>query len=212
MLLFQEGQASQQCPLPHQQLSGGPAQHIGRSRVRRGSSSLQSRASRSSRADFITCAAQAWTTGCRVAGSGSSVPAAVLTNKDLEKLVDTNDEWIRVRTGIQKRHILGENESLSLHSARAAQSAMDMANVTADQVDLVLLATSSPDDIFGSAGQVTEACSARTRYLKVAEACRPAWTTRPESCAVSHRSKHCWAPSRLLHLTSQLHAAALWLP
>ncbi len=89
-----------------------------------------------------------------MAGSGSSVPAAVLTNKDLEALVDTNDEWIRVRTGISRRHVLSEHENISQHCARAAQNAMDMAEVTADQIDLVLLATSSPDDAFGSACQV----------------------------------------------------------
>lgn len=82
------------------------------------------------------------------------MPEAVLTNADLEKLVETNDEWIAARTGIRQRHILAEGEMLSDHAAVAAQRALDMAGVDASEVDLVLLATSSPDDLFGSACQV----------------------------------------------------------
>lgn len=90
--------------------------------------------------------------GVRLAGCGSSVPAKFLTNHDLQKLgLDTNDEWITSRTGIKKRHILGEGESLSSHAAVASQRALEMAGIDATDVDLVILATSSPDDLFGSA-------------------------------------------------------------
>lgn len=93
-------------------------------------------------------------TGCRLMGVGSSVPPAVLTNDDLAKLVDTNDEWITTRTGIKERHILAEGESLADHAAAAASRALEMAGVDGSEVDMVLLATSSPDDLFGSACQV----------------------------------------------------------
>ena len=131
------------------------------------------------------------------------MPEAVLSNTDLEKLVDTNDEWIATRTGIRcvsvvnyilqgtkpvrscmrimqgaerfvpdcessgffaplhsmhamsrRRHVLASGESLSQHAALAAQRALDMAGVAAADVDLIILCTSSPDDLFGSACQV----------------------------------------------------------
>lgn len=99
--------------------------------------------------------------GMRVLGSGSSVPAAILSNADLEKLVETNDEWIVTRTGIRRRHILGPGESLAEHSTLAAQRALDMAGVRPEEVDLVILANSSPDDSFGSACAVQAALGAK---------------------------------------------------
>ena len=66
----------------------------------------------------------------RLAGCGSSVPSKFLTNHDMEKLVETNDEWITSRTGIKKRHILGEGETLSSHAAMAAQRALEMAGAS----------------------------------------------------------------------------------
>ena len=85
------------------------------------------------------------------------MPEAVLSNKDLEQLVETNDEWIATRTGIRKRHILGKYETLSDHAAKASQQALDMAGIAAEDVDLIILATSSPDDLFGSACRVSQA-------------------------------------------------------
>jgi 3-oxoacyl-[acyl-carrier-protein] synthase III len=101
-------------------------------------------------------------------GVGSSAPATVLSNSDLERYIDTNDEWITTRTGIKRRHILGEGESVAQHAANACQKALDMAGVSPDQVDMILLATSTPDDAFGSACQVRRA-PARARF-----ACAPA--------------------------------------
>jgi 3-oxoacyl-[acyl-carrier-protein] synthase III len=89
--------------------------------------------------------------GVRLAGCGSSVPQKALTNHDLEKLVETNDEWITSRTGIRKRHVLAEGEGIATHAAAAGAKALEMAAVSPDQVDLIILATSSPDDLFGSA-------------------------------------------------------------
>lgn len=103
----------------------------------------------------VLCAAgKQWESGCKLVGCGSSAPEAVLSNKDLEQLVETNDDWIATRTGIRKRHILGKDETLSDHAAKASQRALDMAGIHAEDVDLIILATSSPDDLFGSACRV----------------------------------------------------------
>ncbi|MBU6409994.1 MAG: ketoacyl-ACP synthase III [Verrucomicrobia bacterium] len=82
---------------------------------------------------------------CSITGIGSYVPQKVLTNHDLEKMVDTSDEWIRSRTGIRERHIAAKDEWTSDMGARAAQRAMKMAGVTADQIDLIIVATITPD-------------------------------------------------------------------
>lgn len=94
-------------------------------------------------------------------GCGSSAPEAVLSNKDLEQLVQTDDDWIASRTGIRRRHILGKNETLSDHAAKASQQALDMAGIPAEDVDLIILATSSPDDLFGSACRVQSILGAK---------------------------------------------------
>ncbi|GIL80876.1 hypothetical protein Vretifemale_9939 [Volvox reticuliferus] len=86
-------------------------------------------------------------------GVGSSVPETYLTNHDLERLVETSDEWIVTRTGIRKRHVLGKGETLAQHGITSAKRALEMAGIAAEDVDLVLFATSSPDDVFGSACQ-----------------------------------------------------------
>lgn len=70
-------------------------------------------------------------------------------------MVDTDDEWITQRTGIRKRRVLKEGETLSDLASDAAQKALEMANVQASEIDLVILATSSPDDSFGSACTVS---------------------------------------------------------
>jgi 3-oxoacyl-(acyl-carrier-protein) synthase III len=87
---------------------------------------------------------------CSVAAVGSYVPSKVLTNADLEKMVDTSDEWITTRTGIKERHIAAENEFTSDLAAEAARRAMQKAGITADQIDLVIVATITPDMPFPS--------------------------------------------------------------
>ena len=92
--------------------------------------------------------------GMAIIGCGSAAPQAVLTNDGLSQIVDTSDEWINSRTGMRNRHICSDNESLSQLAADAANKAITMAGISATDVDMILLATSTPDDLFGSAGKV----------------------------------------------------------
>ena len=83
-----------------------------------------------------------------IVGTGSYVPERVLTNEELSKSVDTTDEWITSRTGIKTRRIAAKDEHTSDMAARAALAAMEQANVKPEEIDLILLATASPDMIF----------------------------------------------------------------
>jgi 3-oxoacyl-[acyl-carrier-protein] synthase-3 len=87
---------------------------------------------------------------CSIAAVGSYVPEKVLTNADLEKIVDTTDEWITTRTGIKERHIAAEGQFTSDLGAEAARRAMAKAGITADQIDLIIVATITPDMPFPS--------------------------------------------------------------
>jgi 3-oxoacyl-[acyl-carrier-protein] synthase-3 len=87
---------------------------------------------------------------CSISGVGAYVPAKVLTNADLEKMVETTDEWITTRTGIKERHIAADTEFTSDLGAEAARRAMKMAGITADQIDLIIVATITPDMPFPS--------------------------------------------------------------
>jgi 3-oxoacyl-[acyl-carrier-protein] synthase-3 len=80
-----------------------------------------------------------------ITGTGMSVPRRVLTNHDLEQMVDTSDEWITTRTGIRERRIAEEGDSLSQYCIEAARGALDTAGVGAEDVDLIILATVTPD-------------------------------------------------------------------
>jgi len=101
-----------------------------------------------------------WTQGVKFIGCGSSAPKKRITNQDLEKMVETNDDWITTRTGIQERRVLAEGELLSTHATIAAERALEAAGVQAKDLDLILLATSTADDIFGSATMVQDAIGA----------------------------------------------------
>lgn len=81
----------------------------------------------------------------RVTGTGSAVPEKVLTNSDLEKMVDTTDEWITTRTGIKERRIASEGEFTSTFATKAAERALEMAGVAPDELDLIVVATVTPD-------------------------------------------------------------------
>jgi 3-oxoacyl-[acyl-carrier-protein] synthase-3 len=81
----------------------------------------------------------------RITGTGSALPQKVLSNHDLEKLVDTNDEWITTRTGIKERRIASEGEYTSTFAIAAAKRAMEMAGITAKQLDLIVVGTITPD-------------------------------------------------------------------
>lgn len=78
------------------------------------------------------------------------MPEGILTNRDLEKKVDTSNEWIRSRTGIEKRHIVGDNETTCDLAERASLAALDAANKNAADIDLIIVATTTPDLIFPS--------------------------------------------------------------
>ena len=87
-------------------------------------------------------------------GSGSATPAQTVTNDQLSLLVDTNDEWVSSRTGIRQRRIIGPDESISDLCFKAADKALKMANWEEESIDLILLATSTPEDLFGMAPKV----------------------------------------------------------
>ncbi len=86
----------------------------------------------------------------RIAGTGSALPAKVLTNQDLEKFVETSDEWIATRTGIRQRHVAAEGETTADLAERAARAAMQAAGVEASELDMIVLGTTTPDLIFPS--------------------------------------------------------------
>jgi 3-oxoacyl-[acyl-carrier-protein] synthase-3 len=87
---------------------------------------------------------------CSVSGVGSYVPARILSNAELETMVETSDEWITSRTGIKERRIAAKNEFTSDLAAQAARQAMNRAGVTADQIELIVVATITPDMPFPS--------------------------------------------------------------
>ena len=92
--------------------------------------------------------------GMAIIGCGSAAPEAVLTNQHLSQIVETSDEWIGTRTGMKQRRVGSATESLSQLSAKAAQGAIAMAGIAPTDIDLIILATSTPDDLFGSAVKV----------------------------------------------------------
>lgn len=89
-------------------------------------------------------------TYARITGTGSFLPEKVLTNFDLEKIVDTTDEWIRSRTGIEKRHIAIEGQHTVDLAERASRHAIEAAGIKTDEIDLIIVATTTPDRIFPS--------------------------------------------------------------
>ena len=86
----------------------------------------------------------------RILGTGSYLPKKILTNKDIEEIVDTTDEWIFDRTGIRQRHVVVEGETCSDLAVAAARAAMESAGVDPSEIDLIVLATTTPDQIFPS--------------------------------------------------------------
>ncbi|HLU05409.1 MAG TPA: beta-ketoacyl-ACP synthase III [Woeseiaceae bacterium] len=92
----------------------------------------------------------------RIAGTGRFLPERILTNADLEKMVDTTDEWIRTRTGVERRHIASEDQTTSDLCVEAAKIAMDAAGVAAEDIDLIIVGTTSPDLIFPNIGTLVQ--------------------------------------------------------
>jgi 3-oxoacyl-[acyl-carrier-protein] synthase III len=83
-------------------------------------------------------------------GTGSYLPERLLTNQDLESTLDTSDEWIITRTGISSRHIAGEHETTSFMACQAAAKAIKTSDISADEIDLILVATCTPNHFFPS--------------------------------------------------------------
>ena len=92
----------------------------------------------------------------RIAGTGSYLPEKVLTNHDLEKMVDTSDQWITERTGIKKRHIVADDETTTDLAYQAALKAMDAAGITKNDIDLIIVATTTPTRIFPSTASLLQ--------------------------------------------------------
>ncbi len=92
----------------------------------------------------------------RILGTGSYLPARILTNADLERLVETSDQWIVDRTGIRERHIAAEGELTSDLATQAARAALEAAEVVIDDIDLLLVATTTPDLVFPSTACIVQ--------------------------------------------------------
>lgn len=89
-----------------------------------------------------------------ITGVAGYVPDKILSNKDLEKLVDTNDEWIKSRTGIETRHILEEGKGTSFMGAKAVEELLTKTNTSPEEVDLIICATVTPDHVFPSTANI----------------------------------------------------------
>lgn len=120
----------------------------------------------------------------KIVGTGSYLPEKILTNFDLEKLVDTNDEWIRTRTGIERRHVVADNQTTCDLAEQAARRAMEAAGVKPEDVDFIAIGTTTPDQVFPNVGclvqqrlgiygppafQIEAACSSFIYALSVAD-------------------------------------------
>ena len=92
----------------------------------------------------------------KIIGTGGYLPNKILTNKDLESLVDTTDEWIVERTGIKQRHISKDNETTSSMATKASLDAIKSANIKNSQIDLIIVATTTPDQIFPSTACIVQ--------------------------------------------------------
>jgi 3-oxoacyl-[acyl-carrier-protein] synthase-3 len=92
----------------------------------------------------------------RIAGTGRYLPERILTNADLEKIVDTTDEWIKTRTGVERRHVAADDQNTSDLCLNAAKQAMESAGITADEIDLIVIGTTSPDLIFPNIATIVQ--------------------------------------------------------
>lgn len=92
----------------------------------------------------------------KIAGTGSYLPNKILTNAELESMVDTTDDWIVARTGIKERHIAAEGEFTSDLAVNAAKNAIESAGITAADIDLIIVATTTPDKIFPSVATMVQ--------------------------------------------------------
>src|SRR5436190_7125402 len=86
----------------------------------------------------------------KIIGTGSYLPEKVLTNADLEKIIDTSDDWIVERTGIKKRHVAENHETSSTMAYSASLKALDLAKINPEDLDLIIVGTCTPDRMFPS--------------------------------------------------------------
>jgi 3-oxoacyl-[acyl-carrier-protein] synthase-3 len=92
----------------------------------------------------------------RIAGTGRFLPERILTNADLEKMVDTTDEWIRTRTGVERRHVADKGQTTSDLCLEAAKIALKDAGVTAEDIDLLIIGTTTPDLVFPNIATIVQ--------------------------------------------------------
>ena len=112
------------------------------------------------------------TYGVAFTGCGSAKLKTTLSNEQLAAVVDTSDEWIATRTGIRQRHIAGESDSIRSVGGEAVMNAIAQANLSPADIDLIILATSTPDDLFGSACQIqAEVGASRAVAFDITAAC-----------------------------------------
>src|SRR6266436_5086164 len=95
-------------------------------------------------------------TRARIIGTGAYAPKRVLSNADLERMVETSDEWIVQRSGIRERRIVDESEATSDLAVRAAQQALDRANLVPEDIDFIVVGTTTPDMFFPSTGNIVQ--------------------------------------------------------
>ena len=93
----------------------------------------------------------------RIIGTGGYLPNNVMTNHDIEKIVDTSDQWIRERTGIEQRHIAADDETTVDLAEQASRNAIEAAGIDPSEIDLIIFATSTPDKIFPSSACILQA-------------------------------------------------------
>lgn len=93
----------------------------------------------------------------RIVGTGSYLPAKVLTNQDLERMVDTSDEWVFTRTGIRQRHVAADNENASDLALAASRRAIEAAGIAPHDIGLIVVATTTPDMVFPSTACILQA-------------------------------------------------------
>lgn len=109
----------------------------------------------------------------KILGTGSFLPSKILTNQELEKIVETSDEWIQTRTGIKQRRIAEANEHTSHMGAKAATAALQKANLSAQEIDFIIVATITPDYVFPSTACLiqTEIGATKAAAMDVQAAC-----------------------------------------
>ena len=91
-----------------------------------------------------------------IIGMGHAYPSGVLTNADLEKIVDTTDDWIFTRTGIKQRHKAADNEYTSQFAVKAANQAIERAGIKPEDIEIIICATTTPDQIMPSTGALVQ--------------------------------------------------------